>query len=403
MSAQTISKCHGSRALRDARASGQKAGFTLIELLVVIAIIALLVSLLLPALVQVRDAARSTLCGSNIRQMALMQSSYALENKDFIAGSPATSGFTLLGRSTNISAGYLKPTGSTFNGSSVQTFDHYGPLAQHAGYIGPGDGTPAAQLNDVLRVQRLEWYRTVSAFTCPANRVTADRWTMSQGAPASDGLMLSYFTSTQITSLPVPRPFGTDDRLFEGIDRVRQVGSPTRPRPPGFSGSGTAFKPTLNSIARNPSIKALFYEGARFSNELTRPNLDSSPEPSYGGAFSDTGPWFNRNQSMNRFAAPSEATRAAYVRNRGVFNDARVWAFRHGQRRQGLDATDVYGNIGFLDGHAELMTDSRATNPDLWFPSGTTIWGKTQWWDFTEKEWPNKVVNTTAQRPYEVP
>jgi prepilin-type N-terminal cleavage/methylation domain-containing protein/prepilin-type processing-associated H-X9-DG protein len=69
---------------KEADMKTQKAGFTLIELLVVIASIALVATMLLPALAQTRPNSRLIQCLANQRQLAAALIMYAEDHRDYL-------------------------------------------------------------------------------------------------------------------------------------------------------------------------------------------------------------------------------------------------------------------------------------------------------------------------------
>ena len=142
-------------------------GFTLVELLVVIAIIGILIGMLLPAVQQVREAARRTTCMNNLRQLAIATLNFESAHQKLPKGYNGP-----LNYDDTVTALLSSPTGFQFGG----------PLVAIA---------PFMELNNIsdyfesYRVPDVYWTNTdintiaanrpIESFTCPSDDADSRR------------------------------------------------------------------------------------------------------------------------------------------------------------------------------------------------------------------------------------
>lgn len=109
--------------------------FTLIELLVVISIIALLMSVLMPALAKAKKQAEKMVCSTNLKQLSLANMTYASDNHGYIPFALQGSGLSWTGWMTFIVPYVYLDEGLGIQGNGVFTYrGHEGPQANAKGY-----------------------------------------------------------------------------------------------------------------------------------------------------------------------------------------------------------------------------------------------------------------------------
>jgi prepilin-type N-terminal cleavage/methylation domain-containing protein/prepilin-type processing-associated H-X9-DG protein len=157
--------------------SRRNKGFTLVELLVVIAIIGVLIALLFPAFVAVRNAARATQCKSNLRQFAVC----------------------MLTKATNSSKGAF--VSGAFDSKRDGSFDQYGWVADCVD-MGVRPGNLLCPSNVCLGSEKWNGHSSEGRTAPPARRDVPLRGTPQEIAEA--GYNTNYATSWHLVrSAPV--------------------------------------------------------------------------------------------------------------------------------------------------------------------------------------------------------
>lgn len=345
----------------------QAAAFTLVELLVVISIIAILISILLPALSMAKKEAQTVACAANLHSIGQAMMEYAETWHGDIVGSPLTSGSFLW---QNVMQSSALANGSA-GGISIAYSDSYCPhLCQNYDWVTPlanemGLYYKPKNLNDPTgaligdRVGRFEFDLSLPIFTCPANPFLA--------APAAGSILpvlpMPSYCAAGLFLTASPGVCANYDATFD----------------PSFADVPATYTPNINDVGQ-PSSKIFVADGAKTTTTLYKPalssavatNLVSGPARSDGGNaadfpdFADEGAFSYYSYAWNRDNAPGNHSSKDGITTTGF--DNRAYAFRHGIGEGVYDF-----NALFFDGHVQTLSDIDGANPGYWSPPGTVI------------------------------
>jgi len=304
----------GQKIMKHASQPSASKGFTLVELLVVIGIIALLISVLLPALNKAREAANRIACMANLRSVTQTMQLYASESKGAIPGNVHTTG-AMLGPGTSY---------TEFNCPEIcQVWDWMSPIAKLMKASYDTKGTIAD------RTARYDFLANYPPFLCRDNDILTAAF---GGSPVKiTTKMLSYNAALMFQYAKGDQPY---------ID----IGD---------------YSPKITKVG-NTSLKIFVADGGKWTNSDAAPDynlaIDGGGTP--GGQFADYGPW------------------SAF--SRSYLNDASthfpiVYSMRHGARKPGQPMNNYRFDAVFFDGHAETLDGLTGMNPKLWLPKGSVL------------------------------
>ena len=313
--------------------------FTLIELLVVIAIIALLLSILMPALQKVKAIAQSVVCRAHLKPCGIGLAAYGTDWEDFIPG-PSTSGYEL-----SMSGDYVaNPI------SPVSNIDWISPI------LGDNLGFSSDRTEKIIQILN-------SGLKCAANKRKNDYF-------YSSGAELDVYPGTNIAANQVAYASFSSPMAFhlvrEGNTRypAAQSGHPLNSSW-GYSESLPYFKlhksytPKLSKVGR-PSSKVFVIEGARYYTASTgEVSFNDAEAQDSGGNWMMAGPFFSNSGDPMKINWTNHSDISTYTLDEATAE----LAFRHANKM----------DVMFFDGHADQLGLKDACNARLYLPKKTYI------------------------------